>query len=451
MSVSTKNKHVIMIIITIMTMIVSFVGMETGHASLIVISVFACIGLFYWFLRSCNYHILTNTVFLFPLVGGVYLLVYPTLRFIFKLLPTGLLGISDGNVISGTFFGGTMISLYILMVVMIPKNKYLLDTESAIYKGFSLSARNIAFDFLFFLVLLYMIRRYISIGGYAAVFSGSISRQVMSKELEIIPFYSYIKYAYISYTVYALYSVFNSTAKTTSKYARVFRAVIVCLFWVLDLSLGNRRGLLYVLLAMMLYFTNNSRKRIKPAFYFAVLGIVVSFMLVGVLRNANNTGFELKIKDAFGEAIYPMHTLYYYVGHHVRPYYCGATFLYILAYFVPRSIWPAKPISLANQFRIDYYNSIMGYAFTPFSEMFVNFSYYGIVIGAVFYSALFNWLSKNKEKYPIFYLATYMELINFFRGEFASSIIEVLVMYFTLKALCIVNGNSVTVREIRDE
>ena len=277
MKLEFRSASVLMIFIPLVSFVGMLIGIEYGISSVLIFSVLFCVLSYYLYLKSNSYIIVTNTVLLFPFIGSIYLLTYPFLRFILRVLPTDIRGISDKAVLEGTFFGGTMLILYIAILVFLPKQNYKEDDEVLLYKRFSLDARNIFIDLAFFLVILYMIWRYIQIGGYTAIFTGSVSRQMMSKELEVIPFYSYIKYAYISYTVYSIYSFLNSEKGTQRKYALAFRALIVFVFWAIDLSLGNRRGLIYVILAMILYMANSRGDKIKPIYYVLIAVVIVSF------------------------------------------------------------------------------------------------------------------------------------------------------------------------------
>jgi hypothetical protein len=131
------------------------------------------------------------------------------------------------------------------------------------------------------------------------------------------------------------------------------------------------------------------------------------------------------------EFVSPIYTLMHYVTNH-RPLRWGFTYLSVPGQFVPRAIWPDKPESLSLQFMRDAFGSVglMGYAYTPVTEAFLNFAWVGPFIVFAVWSIVLVKLVRRADANPGLYFICYALVIDFHRGEFAG----------TFYALCMVGG-----------
>ena len=89
------------------------------------------------------------------------------------------------------------------------------------------------------------------------------------------------------------------------------------------------------------------------------------------------------------------------------------------ALFIPRSIWPEKPESLSLQFMRDAFGTtgLMGFAYTPVTEAFLNFGWVGPFIVFAILSILMVKLVRNASAHPGLYFIAFALVIDFNRGD----------------------------------
>ena len=100
--------------------------------------------------------------------------------------------------------------------------------------------------------------------------------------------------------------------------------------------------------------------------------------------------------------------------------------------FIPRAIWTDKPESLSLQFMRDAFGStnLIGFAYTPVTEAFLNFSWVGPFIVFAIFSLLLVKLVRNADAHPGLYFILFALVVDFHRGEFAG------IVY----AICFIGG-----------
>ncbi len=108
----------------------------------------------------------------------------------------------------------------------------------------------------------------------------------------------------------------------------------------------------------------------------------------------------------------------------------GMQFLGGIFFFIPRSIWPTKPIGsghmLANDFLIPFHNLWLSNISCPIiSEGYLNFGLIGIVFFAIllsiFVKKIDSWLNHKNQTYKIFAIYSSFWLFYLLRGDFMSS------------------------------
>jgi hypothetical protein len=131
------------------------------------------------------------------------------------------------------------------------------------------------------------------------------------------------------------------------------------------------------------------------------------------------------------EFVTPIYTLQHYVLN-LRPLRWGITYISAPLQFIPRAFWPDKPESLSLQFMRDAFGStgLIGFAYTPVTEAFLNFSWVGPFIVFSLISMALVKLVKNADTQPGLYFVLFAMVVDFHRGEFG------LIFY----ALCFVGG-----------
>lgn len=222
-----------------------------------------------------------------------------------------------------------------------------------------------------------------------------------------------------------------------TKSARIALVASVLFFVVFQLAMGNRRDFLpmFVFLAAMIATRRHAVIRLGTV----VIGFIAfaAFTAIGIVRQvlqdpsilARTNPIELIVTNS--EFVSPIFTLMHYVNVE-RPLRWGFTYLAAPGLFVPRAIWPAKPESLSLQFMRDAFGTtgLMGFAYTPVTEAFLNFSWVGPFIVFSILSLLMVKLVRNADTHSGLYFVSFSLVVDFNRGDFGG----------TLYALVVVGG-----------
>jgi hypothetical protein len=210
-----------------------------------------------------------------------------------------------------------------------------------------------------------------------------------------------------------------------SRKARVILVVSVTAFILLQLSLGNRRDFMpmFIFLAGVVA---TRRHAVVRAGTVALAGVAFTVLtILGVLRQvienpmllASNLGDLLVTQNEF---VSPIQTLIYYVQK-ARPLRLGWTYISAPSLLIPRVFWPEKPESLSLQFMRDAFGAIdvMGYAYTPVTEAFINFGWVGPFIFFALLSIAMTKLVKHAVAHTGFYFICFSLVVDFNRGDVA--------------------------------
>jgi oligosaccharide repeat unit polymerase len=211
----------------------------------------------------------------------------------------------------------------------------------------------------------------------------------------------------------------------------------VILFILFQLTMGNRRDFLAMFIFLIGVVMTKRRAVIRATT--VIFGTVAfgAFMALGIVRQilqdpALLTRYNpLELVLTQNEFVTPIFTLVHYVNN-VRPLRWGYTYISAPLQFIPRAVWPEKPESLSLQFMRDAFGTtnLIGYAYTPVSEAFLNFSWVGPFLVFAVFSLLLVKLVRNAEAHPGFYFICFALAVDFHRGEFSG------IFY----AMCFVGG-----------
>ena len=227
--------------------------------------------------------------------------------------------------------------------------------------------------------------------------------------------------------------MFTGWSNLSPRRRKIVVAVIAA-FVLIQLSFGNRRDFLPLLVFVAVIVATRRKAVIRGGTVFIGF-LAFSFMLlIGFVRQliqypwllGTNT---LQLFLASNEFVSPIQTLMHYVISD-RPLRWGWTYISAPLLFIPRAIWATKPESLSTQFLRDAfgYTALMGYAYTPVTEAFLNFGWVGPFV--VF--AIFSWvmvkLVKNADAHPGLYFISFALVVDFNRGDFGG-------MFYTMVAI----------------
>lgn len=224
----------------------------------------------------------------------------------------------------------------------------------------------------------------------------------------------------------------------------IFGILLIIYYIALQLSLGNRRDFLPILLFSTSYFLTkyHSKLNIKIIIIGTVL-FIGSFWLVQQRNNNQEYSRVGAIQESFvnNEFVYPMQTLAYVIDDKWDLRYGYTYFVLPFQIAVPRYFYPNKPDDLGKEFvNKTFGEGSQGYAYTPVTEAYLNFG----VLGPLFVFVLFSFvLSLLVRKFTLssisfVYFLLYSFVFDFCRGTFATVIYQVLVsllFYFVIDKL----------------
>jgi oligosaccharide repeat unit polymerase len=216
---------------------------------------------------------------------------------------------------------------------------------------------------------------------------------------------------------------------------RIALAISVVLFVGFQLAMGNRRDFLPMLIFLAGIIATRRQSVIR--FGTVVVGSIafVAFTAIGIVRQvvqdpALLTRFNpVQILVTQNEFVSPIFTLMHYVNAE-RPLRWGLTYLSAPTLFIPRAIWPTKPESLSLQFMRDAFGTtgLMGFAYTPVTEAFLNFWWVGPFIVFAVMSVLLVKLVKNADAHPGLYFVCFALVVDFHRGDWGGTFYSLVVV-----------------------
>ena len=224
----------------------------------------------------------------------------------------------------------------------------------------------------------------------------------------------------------------------------VFGILLIVYYIALQLSLGNRRDFLPIILFSTSYFLTKYHSKLNAKII--IIGTVFfigSFWLVQQ-RNSNLEYSRVgAIQESFvnNEFVYPMQTLAYIIDDKWDLRYGYTYFVLPFQIAVPRYIYPNKPEDLGKEFvNKTFGEGSQGYAYTPVTEAYLNFGILGPLFVFVLFSLAFSQLIRkfNLSSISFVYFLLYSFVFDFCRGTFATVIYQVLVsllFYFIIDKL----------------
>lgn len=220
-----------------------------------------------------------------------------------------------------------------------------------------------------------------------------------------------------------------------SKTVRRWLVVYVALFVIFALSMGNRRD--FLAMFIFLFAVVACRRHLVIGIK-TVLGGFFAFLLMNVIGVARiiieNPAFLAEANPVqtlvtSNEFVSPIQTLMYYTlqSHPLR---WGLTYLGAPGLFIPRALWPDKPESLSLQFMRDAFGTtaLMGYAYTPVTEAYINFGAVGPFLIFVILSLLMVKLIRNADLHPGLYFISFALVVDFNRGDTAGTLYQLVVV-----------------------
>ena len=224
----------------------------------------------------------------------------------------------------------------------------------------------------------------------------------------------------------------------------IFGILLIAYYIALQLSLGNRRDFLPILLFSTSYFLTKYHSKLNAKIIIiGTIFFIGSFWLVQQRNNNLEYSRVGAIQESFvnNEFVYPMQTLAYIIDDKWDLRYGYTYFVLPFQIAVPRYIYPNKPEDLGKEFvNKTFGEGSQGYAYTPVTEAYLNFGILGPLFVFVLFSLAFSQLIRkfNFSSISFVYFLLYSFVFDFCRGTFATVIYQVLVsllFYFIIDKL----------------
>lgn len=213
--------------------------------------------------------------------------------------------------------------------------------------------------------------------------------------------------------------------------SRIALVISTTIFVLFEVSLGNRRDFLPILICIAATTATRRRSVITSGTVAAGFVAFASLTVMGVIRQVRLYPMLLATNPVQlflgnNEFISPIETLAFYTTRH-KPLLWGWTYLSAPSLFFPRAFWPDKPESLSIQFLREAFGNPfgMGYAYTPLTEAFLNFGWVGPFVVMSVLSLLMVKLVRNVDSYAPLYFILFAMTLDFNRGEFSGTLYSI--------------------------
>lgn len=202
-------------------------------------------------------------------------------------------------------------------------------------------------------------------------------------------------------------------------------------YFVLDMMIGGRKVLFYLILTLLPMVGATKGFRAKYLAYGAV-AVLLPVTMRALIDKVDLIERDIAgiVAGIFGEFLFTSGTGYIMDAHYQAI--CGeagiSSYFYWLIYLIPRAIYDSKPYSMAYEFAM-YMDMGMGFALTPVAEAYCVSSeqaWLALVVSTVVLFAAIAWFSRRSA---IVYLIAIALAMDFNRGEFSYSVIQVATIY----------------------
>lgn len=243
----------------------------------------------------------------------------------------------------------------------------------------------------------------------------------------------YLKYLIIAYSWYVFFLLHSSAGKLF--WARLYLLIPVLLYWFSLVVLGSRREIVFSVLPLFFFvFSLNGCRVTRNIFLYGVLTFL-ALLVFGAVRAGQGIVDLTFYSNMFGEFLFPISTLSYYVEYDQELRF-GSTFFQFFVNFIPKEIFPDKSVPLAVEFAYAIADpgaeNVMGYAFTPITEFYINFGLAGGILLPLFLCGLC-------LLFEVFFCGSLLllfpllaQLLNIQRSDFSSFLFELTLLSLSL-------------------
>lgn len=280
---------------------------------------------------------------------------------------------------------------------------------------------------------IYFIYVYASSGVFYLIGAEDSSRFVITETIETGKIW-FIQYVMTGVTIAFLFSKIKINAPMSRW--EIFPLILILIYWLLQLSIGNRRGFLTVLLAALaIYLIRGGRPKL---FYACIFLFMVLGGFLGILRVVSGESSTILIASSFlGEFIYPWFTFQHQVQLNAEPTFEPTWISAPIEYAASKLIGSAYK-SPAQLFAIDLHQGAdfaMGYAYMPISEMYKSTGIIGAACTGGFVILTMIIMMSHKKKTPILYVILFSLCLDINRTDFFSMAMQFAIIYISIASV----------------
>ncbi|WP_207424006.1 O-antigen polymerase [Desertivirga brevis] len=256
------------------------------------------------------------------------------------------------------------------------------------------------------------------------------------KETNRIDLFKEISQSWVvsGYLISGIFLYFIFYYKNIQRRLLIIITLLFTYYVAMQLCVGNRRDFSPMIVGIFWVFVNTKKMKLNISSFIVLLLSIFIFLSISTLRSSPESTSIFSAAFIYqtlssNEFVYPFYTLTYavhdFLNGNLEYLYGKSLLLNSITIFIPRILIPWKPNSLASDFVMDNFGGGMGYAYTPITELFINF---GILGPAVFFFLLGLLLKKVqtlKDQRLIFLF--FVLIPDFCRGEISSFIYQLLI------------------------
>lgn len=288
---------------------------------------------------------------------------------------------------------------------------------------------NLADIFALFITLYYFFMALIE--GF---FSFSLSAQDIHAQYDTDSA-KYISLVMITYFVINHDSIFIFNRNRKVSYRYIFSNLIFILFWGSMAFIGRRMLFICVFTFIILKIHKLGE---KFSFNSKILIAILIVLLFSIALFRNEVDSDVNIADYF----YYLFGEFILVGYVTIPFLTwkrnflyGTTYLKNVLYsFVPRKIFPDKPLSLGSQFK-QMYDLNVAFAFNPVAEAFWNYSWFAVILVPILLILFVTCIKQIAKRDELFSLIFYGSIIDFCRGTMATFVFQTIILFIAYKVV----------------
>lgn len=217
------------------------------------------------------------------------------------------------------------------------------------------------------------------------------------------------------------------------KKTRMFVMLLLFYYILLQLGAGNRRDFVPMILGIFWIFINMKKIKFSILGFVGILLFTQMFNYLATIREGTSKIDNVLMSTLTNnEFVYPFLTLSFEVedamNNHYEYRYGESYLVNPIVTFIPREIYPDKPISMANSFLKKFFGSkkMIGFAYTPVSEAFVNFGALGPMFIYAIFGGIISYIQNRKNQIVNFVF--FAMILDFSRSEIGSFVYLFVIM-----------------------